>query len=221
MDNPVAAYNEARLNRMKKALARNNFEPYVVAGAGAAKALVLDELLPRLMEEEKVKSVSFGGSMTLVHTGIYEGIKAVEGLEVLDTYDTGKRRYEVLAMRRKALTVDLFLCGANAITERGRIVNLDGTGNRVAAMAFGPRFVVVVAGRNKLVPNLTAAFERVRNYAAPLNCMRLERKTPCVKTMRCEDCTAPDRICNTWSITEKSWPKNRIKVILVDQELGL
>lgn len=220
MDNPVGVFNEARLGRVRKALARNNFEPYVVPDAAAAKALVADELLPALMRDEKARSASFGGSMTLVQTGIYDAVKAVDGLDVLDTYDTSIPRYEVLALRRKALTADLFLCSANAITECGRLVNLDGTGNRVAALAFGPRFVIVVAGRNKLVPDLDAAFERVRNYAAPLNNMRLGRKTPCVKTMRCEDCNSPERICNTWAVTEKSWPKNRIKVVLVDRTLG-
>ena len=220
MDNPVEAWNEARLNRMKRALARNNFEPYVVSGAGSAKALVVDEMLPRLMEEEKARSASFGGSMTLVHSGIYDAVKSMEGLEVLDTYDLSVPRYEVIATRRKSLTVDVFLTSANAITEGGRIVNLDGSGNRVAAMAFGPRFVIVVAGRNKLVPDLKSAMSRIRNYAAPVNSRRLNRKTPCVKTLRCEDCTSPERICNTWGITEKSWPKNRIKVVLVDQELG-
>ncbi|MBU1003735.1 MAG: lactate utilization protein [Proteobacteria bacterium] len=220
MDKPLETFREGRLNQLKKALARNNFEPYVVSGAGAARTLVLEQLLPKMMEEEHVKSASFGGSMTLVHSGIYEGIKALGGLEVLDTYDTSIPRYEVLNLRRKALLSDVFLTSANAITEDGRLVNLDGTGNRVAALAFGPRFVIVVAGRNKVVPDLDAAFARVRNHAAPVNSMRLDRKTPCVKTLRCENCTSPERICNTWSITEKAWPKNRIKVILVDQELG-
>jgi len=220
MDKPLETFHEGRLQQLKKALARNNFEPYVVSGAGAARALIVDELLPRLMEEDKVRSASFGGSMTLVHSGIHEAIKAVPGLEVLDTYDPSIPRYEVLAMRRRALTSDLFLTSANAVTEDGRLVNLDGTGNRVAALAFGPRFVIVVAGRNKIVPNLEAAFARIKDVAAPVNCMRLDRKTPCVKTLRCENCSSPERICNTWSITEKSWPKNRIKVVLVDQELG-
>ncbi|BBD09080.1 lactate utilization protein [Desulfovibrio ferrophilus] len=220
MDKPLDAFHEGRLNQLKKALARNNFEPYIVSGAGAARTLVVDELLPRMMQDEHVKSASFGGSMTLVHSGIYEGVKAVPELEVLDTYDTSVPRFEVLNIRRKALLSDVFLTGTNAITEDGRLVNLDGTGNRVAALAFGPRFVIVVVGRNKIVPNLDAAFARIKDHAAPVNSMRLDRKTPCVKTLRCENCTSPERICNTWAITEKSWPKNRIKVILIDQELG-
>lgn len=220
MDKPLEVFHEGRLNQLKKALARNNFEPYVVSGAGAARTLVLETLLPALMEQEKARSVSFGGSMTLVHSGIHEGVKAMPDLEVLDTYDPAIPRYEVLAMRRRALSSDVFLTSANAVTEDGRLVNLDGTGNRVAALAFGPRFVIVVVGRNKVVPTLDDAFARIRNHAAPLNSMRLDRKTPCVKTLRCENCTSPERICNTWTITEKSWPKGRVKVVLVDQELG-
>lgn len=220
MDKPLETFHEGRLNQLKKALARNNFEPHAVSGAGAARTLVVEELLPGMMRDEHVKSASFGGSMTLVHSGIYEGVKTVAGLEVMDTYDTSIPRYEVLALRRKALLSDVFLMSSNAITEDGRLVNLDGTGNRVAALAFGPRFVIVVAGRNKIVPDLHAAFARIKNHAAPLNNMRLDCKTPCIKTLHCENCTSPDRICNTWSITEKSWPKNRIKVVLVDQELG-
>ena len=116
--------------------------------------------------------------------------------------------------------MDVFITGVNAVTENGKLVNLDGTGNRVAALAFGPRHVIVLAGRNKVVADEAAARERVRNWAAPANAARLERKTPCVKTLHCEDCSSPDRICNVWSITEKSWPKGRIKIVLVDEDLG-
>jgi len=220
MDRPLDVFHQSRLNQAKNALARNNFESFVVSGAGAAKTFILEELIPRLMREESCRVASFGGSMSLVHSGIYEGVKAVEGLEVLDTYDTSRPRFEVLRVRREALLADIFLTGINAVTEDGKLVNLDGTGNRVAAMAFGPRFVIAVAGRNKLVPTVEDAMRRVKDLAAPLNAMRLDRKTPCTKTMHCEDCTSPERICNTWAITEKSWPKNRIKVVLVDQELG-
>lgn len=220
MERPLDAFWEGRLNQVKVALAKNDFEPYVVAGAGAARSLVLDELIPELMREENCKSASFGGSMSLVHSGIYEGVKAVEGLDVLDTYDTSRPRFEVLRIRREALLTDIFLTGINAVTEDGKLVNLDGTGNRVAALSFGPRFVIAVAGRNKVVPGVEEAMHRVKHHAAPVNAMRLERRTPCVKSLRCENCSSPERICNTWTITEKAWPKKRVKVVLVDQELG-
>ena len=126
-----------------------------------------------------------------------------------------------LERRRQALLADLFITGANAITEKGQLVNLDMYGNRVAGLTFGPKHVIVMAGRNKIVPDLQAAMNRIKAIAAPANTMRLDKKTPCVKTGVCQECKSPDRICNVWTITEKSFPKGRIKVILIDDELGL
>jgi hypothetical protein len=113
------------------------------------------------------------------------------------------------------------LTGTNAVTEGGQLVNLDMTGNRTGGIAFGPKHVVIVVGRNKIVADLEEAFYRIKNYAAPTNAMRLNKKTPCVKTSHCEECKSPDRICNTWSIMEKSFPKGRIKVVLINADLGL
>ena len=124
--------------------------------------------------------------------------------------------------RRQALLVDLFLTGSNAVTESGWLVNLDMVGNRVGGITFGPRYVVLVIGRNKIVKDLDAAMARIKGYAAPMNAIRHEGwKTPCIKTSFCMDCSSPQRICNTWSITQKSYPKSRIKVILVNEDLGL
>ncbi|MDZ7599242.1 MAG: lactate utilization protein [Desulfobacterales bacterium] len=117
--------------------------------------------------------------------------------------------------------VDLFFTGSNAVTEHGQLVNLDMQGNRVAALAFGPKKVVVLVGRNKIVPDIASAMARIKRYAAPANAMRLDKQTPCAKTGRCEDCRSPGRICNTWTITEKSWPTGRVTVILINADLGL
>ena len=122
--------------------------------------------------------------------------------------------------RRQALLVDLFFTSTNAVTESGHLVNLDMIGNRIAALTFGPKFVVVLVGRNKIVPDLETAWDRIKNYAAPVNSMRLEKKTPCQTTSFCQDCSSPDRICNTWTITEKAFPKNRVKIILINEDLG-
>jgi MinD superfamily P-loop ATPase len=94
-------------------------------------------------------------------------------------------------------------------------------GNRACSINFGPKHVVILVGRNKIVSELDDAMFRVKNYAAPANAIRLEKKTPCVKTSYCEDCKSPDRICNVWTITEKSFPKGRIRVVLINQDLGL
>jgi L-lactate utilization protein LutB len=140
---------------------------------------------------------------------------------MIDTLDKQVSFEELIERRRKSLLVDLFITGTNAVTEDGQLVNLDMLGNRVAALTFGPKHVVVVVGRNKIVPSVDEAMFRVKNIAAPANAMRLDKKTPCVKTSYCEECKSPDRICNTWTITEKSYPKGRVKVVLVNQDLGL
>lgn len=220
MDNPLDFYRSGRLRQAARALEQNNFEAHLAADAAEAKALVMDSLIPALVKDYGARSAAFGGSMTLVHSGIYEAVKACPELRVLDTYDTSAPQYERIQLRRQALLTDIFLTGTNAVTADGKLANLDGTGNRVAAITFGPKHVIVVVGRNKIAPDLNAAMYRIRDVAAPVNAMRLERKTPCAKTLRCEDCSAPDRICNTWVITEKSYPKGRIKIVLVNQDLG-
>ena len=107
------------------------------------------------------------------------------------------------------------------MTEEGQLVNLDMIGNRIGALTFGPKSVVVLVGRNKIVADVEEAMYRIKNFVAPANAMRLDMKTPCVKTSYCEECSSPKRICNTWTITEKSFPKGRVKVVLINEELGL
>jgi hypothetical protein len=126
----------------------------------------------------------------------------------------------MLERRRQALLVDLFITGSNAVTETGQLVNLDMFGNRVGAITFGPKHVVVLVGRNKIVTDVDEAMLRIKNYVAPVNTMRLKKKTPCRKTSYCEECNSPDRICNTWTITEKSFPKGRVKVLLINEDMG-
>lgn len=216
MQTPLEKYYLGRLEQVSVALRKNNFAVHVVEDSAQAKDLVLGTLIP----ESGAKSAAFGGSMTLADTGIYAGVKSLSGLEVLDTYDKTLPPAEMIELRRKALLVDLFLMGTNAVTEQGTLVNLDGTGNRVAALTFGPKKVIIVVGRNKLCTDEYDAMERVRELAAPVNAIRLSRKTPCAKTLRCEDCSSPERICNTWVITKKSSIEGRITVVLVNQDLG-
>ena len=217
MEKPVENFWNTRLASLKEVLETNNFEVYLAGSGEEAKRIVAEEILPRT----EAKSVSFGGSMTAVTTGIYAMIKSSPTLEVLDTMDRSVSFEELVERRRKALMVDLFITGTNAVTETGQLVNLDMIGNRVAALTFGPKHVVVLIGRNKIVPELDDAMFRIKNFAAPVNSMRLDKKTPCVKTSYCEECKSPDRICNTWTITEKSFPKGRVKVVLINEDLGL
>jgi len=217
MDKPLENYWTIRMAELRKALEGNNFEVHLAADPAAAHAIVMDEILPKT----GARSVGFGGSLTAVGTGLFKTLKSRTDIALIDTLDKQIPPEEQIERRRKSLLVDLFITGSNAVTEDGQLVNLDMLGNRVAALTFGPKHVVVIVGRNKIVPSLDDAMFRVKNIAAPANAMRLDKKTPCVKTSYCEECKSPDRICNSWAITEKSFPKGRVKVVLINQELGL
>ena len=216
MDKPIENYWRIRLGNLKEALENNNFEVFVADNTAEAKKIVLEQIIPKT----NAKSVSWGGSITFVSTGLYDALKGAGDMEVLDTYEKKLSSEESLERRRKSLLVDLYLTGTNAVTESGQLVNLDMIGNRIGAITFGPKHVIILVGRNKIAPDLEDAMFRVKNYAAPVNTMRLDKKTPCAKTSYCEECKSPDRICNTWTITEKSFPKGRIKVVLINQDLG-
>lgn len=217
MDKPIDNFWQMRLNDLKEVLEGNNFEVFLAKDTVEAKTIVLEQILP----STAAKSVSWGGSMTYLATGIYEAMKAKAGLDILDTFDKSLTPEASYELRRKALLVDMFITGTNAVTEDGQLVNLDMIGNRACAVNFGPKHVILLIGRNKIVADLDEAMIRVKNYASPVNAMRLDKKTPCVKTSYCEECKSPDRICNVWTITEKSFPKGRIKIVLINQDLGL
>jgi hypothetical protein len=217
MQSPIDHYWQLKLGQVEKALTGNNFEVHIVGSLADACETVLEKILPA----SGATSASFGGSMTVVDSGLFDALKARPGLSVIDTVDPAVDAHTKIERRRQALLVDFFVMGTNAITEAGQLVNLDMIGNRVGALTFGPKKVVVLAGRNKIVPDLAAAFDRIKTYAAPTNVMRLDMKTPCAKTAQCEECKAPARICNTWTITEKSFPKARVSVVLINADAGL
>jgi L-lactate utilization protein LutC len=217
MENPTDHYWQLKLGDVADALTANNFEVHISSDLEAAHKLVMETLLPA----SGAQTVSFGGSMTVIKSGIYDALKSQQDLAVIDTIDPTVPPEEKIERRRQALLVDLFITGTNAITEAGQLVNLDMIGNRVGALTFGPKKVVLVVGRNKIVPDLEAAVERIKAYTSPTNAMRLDMQTPCVKTGRCEECRAPARICNTWTITEKAYPKGRVSVVLINAEAGL
>jgi hypothetical protein len=216
MDKPIDNYWNLRLNDVKKELEANNFEAHIAASAEEAKELVLSTLIPSI----RPTSISWGGSLTFAASGLYHALKDRSDLTVLDTFDKKISADEMLERRRQSLLVDLFITSSNAVTESGQLVNLDMYGNRIGGITFGPKHVIILVGRNKIVGDLKDAIYRVKNYAAPVNAMRLDKKTPCVKTSYCEECKSPDRICNTWTITEKSFPKGRVRVVLINQDLG-
>lgn len=218
MNDFVDIFWQKRLEKCQSALEANNFEVFVATDASAAGRIICDEIVPEL----NPATASWGDSMTLQATGVIERIREEQGIDFIETFEAGVPRAEIIERRRQALLVDLFLTGSNALTEQGQLVNLDMIGNRVGGIQFGPKHVIVTVGRNKIAADLNQAMQRVRNISAPLNAIKHTRfKTPCQKTGRCHDCNSPDRICNIWSIMEKSFPKGRIKVVLINQDLGL
>lgn len=200
------------------ALKRNHFDVFFAENTDEAQELFFRDIFPSL----NVESVSYGDSMTMKATGIMERLEQNPDLSIINTFGAEMSRKQKTYWRRQALLVDLFLTGSNALTQKGQLVNLDMIGNRVGGITFGPKNVVLFIGINKITENLEEAMHRILTIAAPKNAMRHESfRTPCHKTGVCMDCNSPDRICNVWTITEKSYPTGRIKVILINQELGI
>lgn len=164
-------------------------------------------------------SVTWGGCMTMKEIGLLDEIKSRHDLVVMDRADA-KTPDEVDALYRKAFSADTFIMSANAITLDGELLNIDGTGNRVAALIYGPKQVLVIAGMNKVCKDLGEAMTRARNIASPPNCIRLDKKTPCASTGVCGDCLSADCICNQIVTTRNSRDPQRIKVILVEGSWG-
>ena len=167
----------------------------------------------------KGATVSFGGSVTLNECGMMDALKSNPDITLLDRSlaKTQEEREEIL---HKALSCDFYFMSSNAVTTDGKLVNTDGTGNRTAALIYGPKNVIILAGMNKVVKDEAAGIARIHEKAAPPNCIRLERKTPCAITGVCGDCQSPDCICCETVITRRSSVPNRIKVILIGEELG-
>ena len=163
--------------------------------------------------------VSWGGSMTMLSLGIQERL-AKEGYNLLDR-DKAASPEERLEIMRQALLCDTFLAGTNAVSEDGQLVNIDGYGNRAAAMIFGPKQVIVASGMNKAAKTLKDAVTRARTVAAPSNIQRFPNlKTPCSENGTCADCLSADTICSYFVTTRFCKPAGRIKVILIGKDLG-
>ena len=208
---------DSRIARCRQALQHNGFEVEYLSNTRKA-----GEYLRTLIEQSHPHSVSFGDSMTLYATGIIAWLRSQTDIPFIDTFEPGVRFKDLIERRREALTCELFLTGVNAVGEDGTLHWLDMIGNRIAPIAFGPRKVVLVAGRNKIVRDTAEAYTRIRDIAAPQNVARHEGfKTPCAMTGRCHDCNSPQRICNERLILHKCHPTGRITVVLINDELGL
>lgn len=208
-------YDRLIVERALKALTKNGFEAIYVPDREEAVSRILD-----LVPDDAL--VGLGGSVTLREMGLPEALRS-RGNEVADHWEArekGASTEEVLEVRRAQLNSDVFITSTNAVTEAGELVNIDGGGQRVAAMIFGPRKVVVVAGANKIARDLEEGLHRARNVAAPMNARRLNRGTPCAETGACSDCDSEERICSATTIIHRRPRNTETTVILVGERLG-
>ena len=212
MSDPKQKYYEKRAQVLLKNLRSRHFEAYYCPDKEQALAKAL-ELIP------EGASVGWGGAMSAQQIGLIDAVKAGK-YQVIDR-DTGATPQEREALMKRCLTADVFLCGANALSLDGQMVSIDGNGNRLAAIVYGPETVLVVAGMNKVCDTLEAAMTRARTVAAPMNKQRFSAQTPCEVTGACADCKSDGCICNQILITRNCRPNGRIKFILVGEELGL
>lgn len=209
---------QAIIDQTIKALERNHFEVYFANNRQEARDIFFQEIFDKI----KPTTISWGDSETMKATGILSEIEQRPECILIRTFQNGYSRAQKTYWRRQALLADLFVTGTNALTRQGQLVNVDMVGNRVAGITFGPEHVVLFIGTNKITDNIEQAMERIRTTAAPLNAIRHPHlHTPCQTTRTCMNCQSADRLCNTWTITEKSLPKKRIKIILINESLGL
>lgn len=213
MDGHQMIWNEKISKNIIKHLEKRRMEGSYASTAAQAR----EEIVAMIPQGA---TVFRNGSMTAVGMGLWEEIAKLPGVELIDPFRPGLSPEEAMKLRRQGMTADVMIASSNAITLDAKLVNLDGMGNRVAAMTFGPKKVILVVGINKVAPDLDSAMARVRHYAAPVNAIRLGLKTPCVETGLCTDCKSPQRICNTWSVIEGHMIKDRIHVKLVGEDLG-
>lgn len=212
MDKNVIWANEQKITRTVQAINKNNMNGYYAKDR---------EELIRIIEDVVSENslVSCGGSMTLFETGVMEHLRSGR-YKFLDRYKEDITREEVVNMFKESFFADAYFTSSNAVTENGELYNVDGNGNRVAAMLYGPEKVIVICGVNKIVKNVEEAIKRNRECAAPINAKRLNKETPCSKVGYCMDCKSKDRICNEYTLIKRQNRKERMHIIFLNENLG-
>lgn len=213
-----------QIEKLFKNLQKNKMQPLFAKTKEDARNIVKELLFDDCV-------ITWGGSMSVIECGIDEILRDKK-YNFLDRGRQGITPEEQQECFKASIGADFFFCSANAITENGEIVNVDGLANRISSIAFGPKKVIMIVGKNKIVPNLKEAFLRVKKVAAPKNCVRLSKNTPCAKLGHCvslvnndnpdfaDGCQCDDRICCDYMISAMQRIKDRIIVVLVDEDLG-
>jgi hypothetical protein len=213
MDRNQVAWSEKVARTIIENLRRRRMEGSYASTSTQAR----DEVLAMIPQGAAVYRCA---SMTTANLGLWERVAELPGVKVIDHYRPGLSPEQSMELRRQGLLADVMIASSNAVTLDGRLVNLDAMGNRVAAMAFGPRKVILVVGMNKVSPDLESAMARVKHCVAPVNALRAGYKTPCAESGVCTDCSSASRICNAWSVIEGQMVEGRIHVELVGESLG-
>jgi len=204
---------EKRLPEIALNLEKNRFKTYISANE-ADTVKILFSLI------QEGNSIGLGGSVTLAQLNIVEILKK-KNFNIINPPDKTLPYEKVIEQRRQSLLSDVFISSANAITENGFVVNLDGISNRTAALLFGPKKVIIIAGINKIVKDTEAAIDRIKRYAAPINAKRLNRATPCAETGVCGDCKTDVRVCCNTVIQGFQNTHGRTNIILIKKSFGI
>lgn len=223
MDMNLKAIVEKRIMKTVGNLNKNNMQAFYVE----SKAGVVQKISELLTDGD---TVAVGGSMSLFESGVIDLLHSGK-YRFLDRYENGLSREDTEKIYRDSFFADAYICSSNAITENGELYNVDGNSNRVAAICYGPKSVIIVAGYNKIVKDIDAAVKRVKLIAAPANCTRLTAETYCREKGECMaflsegadmacGCNSPARICCNYVVSAYQRKKNRIKVLIVGEELG-
>lgn len=212
MEANIEWYIKEKISRTIKNFKKNSIE----AKYFEDRKDLLKEVKTYLFDNCKI---GCGDSITLEDLGLFDLFRDSK-YRFNDKYQKNLLKEEKKKIYRDNFSADLFFTGTNAITEKGEIFNIDGNGSRVAPMIYGPDKVIIIVGLNKLVKDLEEASKRVRNYSAPIDAKRLDKKTPCIKTGMCFDCSSPERICNSFVTITSKFDSDRIKVFILNESLG-
>ena len=212
MDNNIMWVNEQKILRTIDELRKSNMNGYFAKSKDDLIGIIENIIEPG-------NKIAFGGSMTLFECGVMDYLKNGK-YNLLDRNKPNITREEVNEIYRQAFLSDAYFTSSNAITEKGEIYNVDGNGNRVAAILYGPKKVIIIAGVNKIVPTIEDAIKRNKEVSAPANTKRLNRATPCSKIGKCMDCDSKERICNEYTLIKRQIDKDRIHVIFINETLG-
>ncbi len=209
MDNNLKQLTDIKLQQLEKKLLSKHYSVDILESK--------EELIPLLNKLLKAKdSVSVGGSMTLFETGVIDYLEKHSDIQYLDRYHCDKPQ----ELFKEVFSSDVYITSSNALTMQGELYNIDGSGNRVAAMIYGPKKVIVVCGVNKVCNDLEEAKKRLKTLAAPANSIRLNKDNPCAKLGYCVDCNAPSRICSSEVVISRSSIADRIHLIIIKENLG-